>query len=420
MLPMRRSTLLVLVALFVFLGFGLSMDGLSFHGHPAGKWGENCPVESCGVSPPALALKICVPACASAGEELDYRIIIENRSPTAAHHVVIHNPLPANAKYVRAKPEPAATEPELRWRLGTIAGCSRCEICLTLTAVGVGEIRNCVRITSEHGVCACTNVGAGEAPEQLTIPPRPSEEQPGKPTVGGLSLVKTGPKRAYVSAAIPYQITVTNQGAQPATNVTVTDSVPANATFVSATQNGQLTGARVRWSLGTLAPGESRAVELRLRGTTVGELSNAAEATADGGVQATSEARTEVLGAAGLLMMLVDTKDPIEVGGDTVYEIILRSQGSAPITNIRIGATVPVELAVTRVQGPVDHVKDGQKVTFAPLELPAGKDTVYRIHCKAVKSGDLRFRVQLTADQLTAGPLLEEESTTVYATNGKE
>ena len=141
---------------------------------------------------------------------------------------------------------------------------------------------------------------------------------------------------------------------------------------------------------------------------------------ADGGIRTTTEARTEILGAAGLLMMLVDTKDPVEVGGDTAYEIILRAQGSAPITNIRISTTVPNELTVTRIQGPVDHVKDGQKIMYEPFDLPAGKDTVYRIHCKAMKSGDVRFRVQLTADQLTAGPLVEEESTNVVAGNGKE
>jgi hypothetical protein len=190
--------------------------------------------------------------------------------------------------------------------------------------------------------------------------------------------------------------------------------------FVSASHQGQLAGAQVQWSLGMLAAGESRTVELRLRATKTGELVNAVDGVADGGIRATSEARTEVLGAAGLLMMLVDTKDPIEVGSDTQYEIILRAQGSAPVTNIRITTTVPGELAVTRIQGPVDHVKDGQKIMYEPLDLPAGKDTVYRIHCRALKSGDIRFRVQLTADQLTAGPLVEEESTNVFSGNGKE
>ena len=119
-------------------------------------------------------------------------------------------------------------------------------------------------------------------------------------------------------------------------------------------------------------------------------------------------------------MVLVDTKDPVEVDSETQYEIILRAQGSAPVTNVRIATTVPPELAITRIQGPVDHVKAGQKITYELLDLPAGKDTVYRIHCRGVKAGDIRFRVELTADQLTAGPLIEEESTNVYAVNGKD
>ena len=92
----------------------------------------------------------------------------------------------------------------------------------------------------------------------------------------------------------------------------------------------------------------------------------------------------------------------------------LRSEGTAAVNNIRITAHVPPELAVVRVQGPVDHLKDGQKVVYQPLNLPAGSDTLYRITVKGVKSGDLRFRAEMTADPLTAGPLLEEESTNVF------
>src|SRR5262249_22813552 len=66
--------------------------------------------------PPVVTVKVRVPACAVLTEELEYRICIENCSPSAAHHVVIRNPLPANARFVRANPQPNETKPELLWR----------------------------------------------------------------------------------------------------------------------------------------------------------------------------------------------------------------------------------------------------------------------------------------------------------------
>src|SRR6266704_944334 len=62
---------------------------------------------------PVVALRIRVPSTAAAGQDLDYRICIENLSAAPAHHVIVRKPVPANARFVRANPEPSAKEPEL-------------------------------------------------------------------------------------------------------------------------------------------------------------------------------------------------------------------------------------------------------------------------------------------------------------------
>jgi hypothetical protein len=59
---------------------------------------------------------------------------------------------------------------------------------------------------------------------------------------------------------------------------------------------------------------------------------------------------------------------------------------------------------------------DGQLVAFAPLEqLKPGEKLTYEILVKAVKAGDARLRVTLTAAELSVGgPVMEEESTLVF------
>ena len=71
---------------------------------------------------------------------------------------------------------------------------------------------------------------------------------------------------------------------------------------------------------------------------------------------------------------------------------------------------------VTRAAGASDNRKEDQKIIYQPLTLPAGGEARYRIDVKAQQPGDIRFKVELTADQLTAGPVEQQESTTIFAT----
>ena len=80
--------------------------GAEIDGRPDG---SSCPVDP---PTPVVKIRVRVPATALANEEIEYRIGVENTSSAAAaHHVSVHNPLPANARFVRAEPEPAAREP---------------------------------------------------------------------------------------------------------------------------------------------------------------------------------------------------------------------------------------------------------------------------------------------------------------------
>jgi len=103
--------------------------------------------------------------------------------------------------------------------------------------------------------------------------------------VGGadLSLTKTGATTAAGNANVAYTITVLNNSVTGATNVTVSDTLPAGTTFVSATttQGSCASGATVTCSLGALAGGASATITLTLKmpnsNTTV---SNTASVTA--------------------------------------------------------------------------------------------------------------------------------------------
>src|SRR5260370_23550062 len=202
---------------------------------------------------PVVALRIRVPSTAAAGQDLEYRICIENLSAAPAHHVIVRNPLPANARFVRANPEPSAKEPELIWNLGTLAACACKEIVLVLSPTGTGDIQDCARVQFEHGQCVTTRIA------------RPS-----------IKVRKTGPSQAVLNGTLTYQLTVTNTGATELTGVGLSDKLPAGLVHASGQRD-------LTCDLGLMAPGQRRAVDYQATATTCGPIRNRAIATALGG-----------------------------------------------------------------------------------------------------------------------------------------
>lgn len=82
-----------------------------------------------------------------------------------------------------------------------------------------------------------------------------------------LSISKTSDRTTAVAGdTIQFDLSVSNEGsAQSLTTVIVTDTLPAGTTFEACSDACTQVGGDVRWELGTLAPGEARALWLRVR-----------------------------------------------------------------------------------------------------------------------------------------------------------
>jgi uncharacterized repeat protein (TIGR01451 family) len=91
------------------------------------------------------------------------------------------------------------------------------------------------------------------------------------------------PDPAHVGQQLTYTITVTNNGASPATGVTLTDNLPKTTGFgsVSSTR-GSCTRSKqtVTCNLGSLADGASATVTIVVKPTKKGTITNTASAAA--------------------------------------------------------------------------------------------------------------------------------------------
>jgi uncharacterized repeat protein (TIGR01451 family) len=377
---------------------------------------------------PVVCLRTRVAACASAGCELEYRLKVENTSPAPAHHVIVRNLLPLNAQFVRSSPEPHAVAPELEWRLGTLEGLSCKEIVLVLLPTGTGDIKTCARVQFEHGQCVCVRVANALAPPVPAMPRvEPRVEPPGegvppekRPVTGKakLALKIAGPaEQQPFSEPTKYKITLSNLGGSAALKALISATLPKELDYVSSSAGGRHVERVIAWYVGDLGPGESRTVELTVKASAAGRYCIKARADADPELRTEDEACTDFkAGKSAVLLKMEDTRDPIPVGGETSYVIVVKNQGEVPVTNIRIEALVPPELKAVRGQGPTDSRQEGNKLLFEPFaSLPPGQSARWEVFVEAVREGDARFRISLTADQLKAGgPVREEESTTIF------
>ena len=64
---------------------------------------------------------------------------------------------------------------------------------------------------------------------------------------------------------------------------------------------------------------------------------------------------------------------------------------------------------------PAMYATEGNTLTFEPILLKPGQgnEKTYEVVVTAKEEGGVRFRFEITAKELTAGPLVQETSTTI-------
>lgn len=322
-------------------------------------------------------------------DPISYKIVVTNTGTGMLCNVVVKDELPAGLTTLDG-------QRTVMSKVGTLkAGESR-EMAIQTKAAKPGTYTNSAMAMADGNVSATSN-------QVTTVLKAPA-----------LTVVKTGPAQRYVGLPVEYAITVTNTGDAPAKDTMLEDRLDPASTFVSATDGGRLAAGKVVWNLGALAPGAQKEVRVTVRSPAAGKISNTASAVAYCAPAASASAATDVRGVPAILLEMVDVEDPDLVGTEETYVITVTNQGSAPGTNIVIKATLPAEQSYVSADGPTKAVTADNVVTFAPLpSLAAKAKAVFTVKVKNNKAGDVRFRVQLTSDQMTS-PVDETESTHIY------
>jgi uncharacterized repeat protein (TIGR01451 family) len=274
---------------------------------------------------------------------------------------------------------------------------------------------------------------------QITVAAEGSPDATGKASVNVveplLQVTQSGPVKCHVRAEPSYEITLSNPGTAQTDPISLYSVLPESFEFVQANENGAYVAANraVVWKLSSLPPGGTKTVSMKLRASSAGDgiLRTIAQSIPEAQVIGASvgaptartsgrvlEQKTETTikaeGVAAIKFEVTDLEDPIEVGKEAIYEIRVTNQGTGACTNVQLVAALAEGTSYTGSSGPTQVKAQGQHLIFDPIQQLAVKgEVVYRVRVKSTVAGDLRFRVQLTCDQVRT-PVVKEESTSFY------
>jgi uncharacterized repeat protein (TIGR01451 family) len=231
-----------------------------------------------------------------------------------------------------------------------------------------------------------------------------------------LVIAKTGPAKQFIKRNLTYNVKLSNTGDATAANTVLEDSILSSTTFISASDEGQYAEAegKVVWQFGDLAPNAVKEVTVTVRADRLGRLRSAAQAKAVCTKPVSAVAVTEIVGIPAIRLEVDDDLDPIVLGVNVTYTITVTNQGTAVNTNIRIVCNLEDQMAYVSSTGTTKGTVQGQTITFAPLtRLEPKTKASWSIVARATGTGDVRFHVTMTTDELTR-PVEETEATHFY------
>jgi uncharacterized repeat protein (TIGR01451 family) len=245
----------------------------------------------------------------------------------------------------------------------------------------------------------------------------PIEDQaPIEITAPKLVVSLEGPSRRFLERQANFEVSISNEGTAPATEVMIYAYLDRGLSFVSTEFRGEYDEKRhaVVWRLTELPPGQSGKVPLRLLPVEEGNRIVRLEARGDLGIKADREKAISVEALAELTFSVADQHDPIEVGSETTYEIRVTNHGSRGDSNVKLAVEIPPGLAYVSSDPPAQSTA-GRSVVFPPLaRMDAKGEYSFRLKVRGVSPGTHILRTVLNSDASQVA-VTKEESTLVYA-----
>ncbi|AMV23694.1 Large cysteine-rich periplasmic protein OmcB precursor [Gemmata sp. SH-PL17] len=304
-----------------------------------------------------VKLHVDAPPVASAMGAFPVTVALDNIAGVDSRDTRVRVTLSDGATFSRSEPPPVRQDEKggLIFDLPPVNGKGKQSIVLQVKPAKVGQVTITADATTADGMTA--NTSAATRIEQ-----------------GKLQLVLEVPPIALAGERIPGRIAVTNSGATTAENVSVW------ARF----DEGLLAGTArspVELSAGTLAPGQTKTLDLPLVAKTTGRYGIRANATGDGNLSASADALSVEVRKAELAVTVTGPKVAY-LNQQVAWSLTVANRGDAPVSNAVVRATLPPEVKVSAADG---GSIGANSVEWKLAELASGAQKSFKIEGDAIK-----------------------------------
>ncbi len=269
------------------------------------------------------------------GDNVIYNIDVLNNGPNTATNVVVTDVLPNGLTYVSntlGGSYNAGTR-TITWNLATLLNSAQFLPTFTATVNAGTEGQSLSNTASTHNDQNPTDVTSEPAVIHVNN--------------AALTVTKTATQANYnVGDTAVYNIDVLNNGPNTATNVVVTDTLPAGLTYLSSTMGGVYDSATrtVTWTIASLDNGVHflATVSATVTSDAAGKtLTNTLQAKDDQMVNPVSTTASIYVPSAALELTKTVNNNTPKINDTVLYTLIVQNHGPDAATSVKVTDVVP-------------------------------------------------------------------------------
>lgn len=323
------------------------------------------------------------PETAEIGENVTFRVVVENIGDGAAQNVVLTPRLP-EASYIESQVPRAAK----------IA---------TLPAGQTQEFKFVVRAT-ERDVLEGTFVVSAQDNRDVQCSHRVKVLRP------DLRVEVDGTRVNFLQAEGEFELRTSNPGDTVLRGVRVALQIPDGLEVTTLSEEASVDRASriYSWCLDNLNPGDAHKIQLKTKATKVGRQIQLAVAMAGTALRSHDDHLTHVISRPDVDVAVINSKEAIQVGQAEEFAVSLVNHGSRAAEAVVVTVQLPEDIEAIAGEG---YTGEGQKVTFPGFPVSPGASKVLKFRAVGLAAGDLAVRVTIETE-FSSVPTIAE--TTVY------
>lgn len=276
-------------------------------------------------------------------QPLIFTLALTNAGPDTATGVRVVNELPPGVVLVNASTTHGSCTNQggiVTCHLGAMASQERASVLLTCRPTGLGPITNLVSVTSDQ---VDSNLANNSAQAVNTVDP-----------AADLQLTITdAPDPVPVGRPFTYSIFLTNRGPNVASNIVISDVLPASLNLVSVqTTHGACTnqGNSITCAIDQLPAGERPVITITVVSGTVGGVANVASVAGQpvdpNNANNSAAAITLVTPVADISVTKAGERPLIWQGDRLMYTLVISNQGPNTATGARLNDALPAGMSL--------------------------------------------------------------------------